>query len=166
MSIAIIYCHYFTLSNTFLQCKYPQKRGVADSLQNARFCKRRPQIDVFLHPHVYMKVSVLKGLMQPFRWLWIILAPALAPIVPVIAMLGLMISMFFIYLGFFAEPPRDHNRLRYLFSTLQLEEIAKAIERYRADCGAYLTVSDGLTALVLDPGAKGWNGPYLKDVPA
>src|SRR6266508_1206241 len=30
MSIAIIYCHYFTLSNTFLQCRYPQKHAITE----------------------------------------------------------------------------------------------------------------------------------------
>jgi len=73
--------------------------------------------------------------------------------------------MFVIYLGFFAGPVRDPNRTRYLLGTVQVQEIAKAVERYRADCGEYPSMSDGLNALVLDQGVEGWNGPYPKRAP-
>lgn len=74
--------------------------------------------------------------------------------------------MFVIYVGFFIEPPRDFSRMRYLIGSMELQALAQAVERYKADCGAYPTLSEGLKALVLDPGANGWHGPYLKkDVP-
>jgi general secretion pathway protein G len=84
----------------------------------------------------------------------------------VIALLVLLVSLLIIYLGFFAEPFQDHNRIRYLHGTLHLKALAKAVERYKADCGDYPAASDGLKALVFNPGVKGWKGPYLqKDVP-
>jgi general secretion pathway protein G len=86
--------------------------------------------------------------------------------IPVIALVGLLVSSFIIYIGFLAEPAKDRNRLLYLFGTLQVEALAKAVERYKTDCGDYPPASEGLQALRLNPGAEGWNGPYLqKDVP-
>ena len=38
------------------------------------------------------------------------------------------------------------------------------LELYSADASAPPTTSQGLNALVANPGVKGWNGPYLKDV--
>ena len=39
-----------------------------------------------------------------------------------------------------------------------------AIERFRIDCYRYPSTDEGLKALVLDPGAPGWNGPYVNIV--
>lgn len=46
---------------------------------------------------------------------------------------------------------------------LQIEELAGSLDIYRLDVGRYPTSSEGLQALVENPGdASGWNGPYLK----
>ncbi len=97
--------------------------------------------------------------------LGIILRPALAAVIQILATFGLLISMVYIYFGLFAELPRDPNRLHYQLGTMQLQEIAKAVERYKADCGEYPSGSVGLDALIRNPGAKGWNGPYFPYVP-
>jgi general secretion pathway protein G len=36
-----------------------------------------------------------------------------------------------------------------------------AVERFRLDCGRYPASAEGLKALVLDPPAPGWRGPYV-----
>lgn len=38
------------------------------------------------------------------------------------------------------------------------------LELYQTEVGHYPTSSQGLGALLTNPGDKGWNGPYLKDV--
>ncbi len=38
------------------------------------------------------------------------------------------------------------------------------LELYQIDVGHYPTSSQGLSALLVNAGEKGWNGPYLKDV--
>ena len=48
----------------------------------------------------------------------------------------------------------------------QIEMLMTALDGYRLDVGAYPSGSDGLEALVKDPGVENWNGPYLqKGVP-
>lgn len=80
-------------------------------------------------------------------------------------MIGIVVSLLAIYIGAQADFFSDFDRLRYLLATRQVEAIAKAVGQYRADCGEYPSVDSGLDALVLDPGANGWRGPYLKKVP-
>lgn len=46
---------------------------------------------------------------------------------------------------------------------IQIENLAGAMDMYRLEVGRYPTGSEGLDALVKQPGgAKNWNGPYLK----
>jgi len=46
---------------------------------------------------------------------------------------------------------------------IQIKELEQAVEMYKLDVGRYPTSSEGLRALVDQPGnADGWNGPYLK----
>ena len=48
----------------------------------------------------------------------------------------------------------------------QIEMLMTALDGYRLDIGTYPSASDGLEALVRDPGLENWNGPYLqKGVP-
>jgi general secretion pathway protein G len=54
------------------------------------------------------------------------------------------------------------NRARAKSAELQVETVASAVEAFRADVGRYPTASEGLMALIKDPGAlEGWSGPYL-----
>jgi general secretion pathway protein G len=45
----------------------------------------------------------------------------------------------------------------------QIAILKAALERYAVDTGEYPATGQGLKALVGDPGAKGWGGPYLQD---
>ena len=44
----------------------------------------------------------------------------------------------------------------------QIEMLGQALDSYRLDVGKYPTTSEGLNALVTNPGAQGWDGSYLK----
>jgi len=44
----------------------------------------------------------------------------------------------------------------------QIEMLGQALDSYRLDVGHYPNTSEGLNALVTNPGAEGWEGPYLK----
>jgi len=44
----------------------------------------------------------------------------------------------------------------------QIEMLGQALDSYRLDTGRYPNTSEGLNALVTNPGVEGWDGPYLK----
>ena len=44
----------------------------------------------------------------------------------------------------------------------QIELLGQALDQFRLDTGRYPTTSEGLNALLTDPGLPGWDGPYLK----
>lgn len=44
---------------------------------------------------------------------------------------------------------------------LQIDQLEGALGLYRFDVGRYPTTSEGLRALVSDPGVQNWSGPYL-----
>jgi len=44
----------------------------------------------------------------------------------------------------------------------QIEMFMAALDAYRLDVGRYPAESEGLDALVTNPGTPRWNGPYLK----
>jgi general secretion pathway protein G len=44
----------------------------------------------------------------------------------------------------------------------QVEMIGQALDAFRLDVGRYPNTTEGLAALQTNPGADGWNGPYLK----
>lgn len=44
----------------------------------------------------------------------------------------------------------------------QIEMLGQALDSYRLDVGRYPTTSEGLNALVANPGSQGWDGSYLK----
>ncbi|MBR1608450.1 MAG: type II secretion system protein GspG, partial [Kiritimatiellae bacterium] len=51
---------------------------------------------------------------------------------------------------------------RFAWTTRAIDTLAMALEHYKTDCGAYPSREDGgLLALVKDPGADGWAGPYV-----
>jgi len=46
---------------------------------------------------------------------------------------------------------------------LQIDDLSSTLDLYRLELGRYPTESEGLNALVQNPGnVSGWNGPYLK----
>jgi general secretion pathway protein G len=48
-------------------------------------------------------------------------------------------------------------------AALQIEDLSATLDLYRLEVGYYPSTSEGLEALVSDPGnAPNWNGPYLK----
>ncbi|WP_312165810.1 type II secretion system major pseudopilin GspG [Phenylobacterium sp.] len=56
------------------------------------------------------------------------------------------------------------SRARAKTAQLQLETVASSVELFRSDVGRYPTETEGLRALLADPGGvEGWLGPYLKD---
>ena len=44
----------------------------------------------------------------------------------------------------------------------QIEMFGQALDQFRLDVGRYPTTQEGLNALVQNPGAENWQGPYLK----
>jgi len=44
----------------------------------------------------------------------------------------------------------------------QIELLGQALDQFRLDTGRYPTTSEGLNALVTDPGVHGWDGSYLR----
>jgi len=44
----------------------------------------------------------------------------------------------------------------------QLSTLSVGIEAFEVDCGRYPTEQEGLGAFIVDPGIKGWAGPYLR----
>lgn len=44
----------------------------------------------------------------------------------------------------------------------QIELLGQALDGFRLDVGRYPNTSEGLNSLVTNPGAEGWDGPYLK----
>jgi len=56
------------------------------------------------------------------------------------------------------------SRARAKTAQVELETVASAVELFRSDVGRYPTQTEGLQALLADPGnIQGWTGPYLKD---
>jgi general secretion pathway protein G len=48
-------------------------------------------------------------------------------------------------------------------AALQIEDLGATLDLYRLEIGRYPSTTEGLEALVTDPGnAPNWNGPYLK----
>jgi general secretion pathway protein G len=48
-------------------------------------------------------------------------------------------------------------------AALQIEDLGATLDLYRLEVGHYPSTTEGLEALVSDPGnAPNWNGPYLK----
>jgi general secretion pathway protein G len=92
-----------------------------------------------------------------------VLKTAMATFIRLVAGLVFVVSLCLVYIGFFAHPPVDATRGRYIHGAVQVERSAKAVERYREDCGEYPSARDGLNALVVDPGVVGWHGPYLEN---
>jgi general secretion pathway protein G len=75
--------------------------------------------------------------------------------------LGIVVFVFAIFIGTFGHPSLDVNRRRQVHAYVAIRKLIGAIERYKADCGRYPSLVEGLDALVRSPGAGCWKGPYL-----
>lgn len=84
---------------------------------------------------------------------------------PVIALglLGLMLAVSGIFMARFSFPTSQMTIVQRRFQTAQneLTVLRIALERFRRDCGRYPRTSEGLLALVNDPGVEGWGGYYI-----
>jgi len=61
--------------------------------------------------------------------------------------------------------PRVMDRLgkgKVDIAKMQIAELGNALDLFRFDVGRYPTSSEGLDALVTNPGVENWSGPYLK----
>lgn len=47
-----------------------------------------------------------------------------------------------------------------------IQSFSNTLDLYKADTGEYPSSDQGLAALLKNPGAKNWNGPYLKNMDA
>ncbi len=54
------------------------------------------------------------------------------------------------------------KRGRQSAAKVQIELLGQALDQFRLDTGRYPTTSEGLNALITNPGIEGWDGPYLK----
>lgn len=57
---------------------------------------------------------------------------------------------------------RGQKKGNIMTAKAQVELLGQALDQFRLDTGQYPTSSEGLQALLTDPGAEGWDGPYLK----
>lgn len=60
-----------------------------------------------------------------------------------------------------APPGRVAGGSPLATASRELDVLRIALEQFRRDCGRLPTAAEGLTALVLDPGLEGWQGPYV-----
>ncbi|OGW38435.1 MAG: type II secretion system protein GspG [Nitrospirae bacterium RBG_13_39_12] len=80
----------------------------------------------------------------------------LIELIVVMVIIGILASI--VYVKFTGKiGTSKHNAAK-----AQIEIFDQALELYRLDIGKYPTTSEGLNALVVDPGIEGWSGPYLK----
>jgi len=106
----------------------------------------------------------MRTVLKAIKSLRFIIAPLVVPVLQLLSVAAIAISVLVIYVGFFAEPFKDRNRIRYLLTTMQVEQIAKAVERYRVDCGEYPSAEAGFNALLVQDGVNNCRGPYLKEL--
>ena len=65
-----------------------------------------------------------------------------------------------IIFGIGASPRSVECRINVIDATRN--SIKVALDMYRLDTASYPTESQGLKALVTDPGVDGWHGPYIR----
>lgn len=54
------------------------------------------------------------------------------------------------------------EQARVMAARMQIRSLESALQGFRLDTYRYPTTSEGLQALVSDPGIEGWDGPYLE----
>jgi general secretion pathway protein G len=80
----------------------------------------------------------------------------LVELLVVIVILGLLVSL----VG--PRVFRNIGKGQQATAKAQIELLGQALDQYRLDIGVYPPTSQGLNALVTNPGEDGWDGPYLK----
>lgn len=76
--------------------------------------------------------------------------------------LGIMLLVSAIFVvGIRTNPETEHQHRRTFRAIEEIGVLLIALERYKADCGGYPSESEGLKALVRNPGVPKWNGPYV-----
>lgn len=81
----------------------------------------------------------------------------LVELLVVIAILGLLASL----VG--PQVMKQFGDAKVDAARLQIADLGAGLDIFYLDVGRYPTTSEGLQALVQDPGsADGWNGPYMK----
>jgi len=88
--------------------------------------------------------------------------PALRPVIRFFAAIGFAISLSLILMNLTTTCRISAGSIQAVITRVQLQRLGKALEDYRTDCGGYPDLHLGLNALLIDPGVKGWNGPYAK----
>ncbi|MEM6356800.1 MAG: type II secretion system major pseudopilin GspG [Pseudomonadota bacterium] len=83
---------------------------------------------------------------------------SLVEMLVVVAIVGLLIGL----VG--PAAMRQLQSSRSTTAAAQIHQIRAAIDIYTLDVGRYPNQTEGLNALVANPGGvRGWNGPYLRD---
>jgi len=76
----------------------------------------------------------------------------------VLGVLGGVYAVCFVNFG--NHPPRRIGPTR-----VSIANIIMAADLFKLDCGVYPTETQGLDALLRNPGVTNWSGPYLKQLP-
>ncbi len=82
------------------------------------------------------------------------------------AIIGLMVLAFIILGGMLVGRVNSAKQAagrptREMRAEKELQALRIALELFRIDCGRYPTETEGLQALVLDPGVTNWGGHYV-----
>lgn len=79
--------------------------------------------------------------------------------------LELLVTLFILgFIGSLIGPKLFGNfgRAQQQTAKAQIKTLMEALTAFRRDVGRYPTPQEGLAALVVSPGDKKWDGPYLK----
>ena len=76
----------------------------------------------------------------------------------------LMLTVFCVHIPSAQE--RNKKSTKIMRMTIErMHTVLDVCERFKVDCGRYPTQIENLNALLVNPNASGWKGPYLKSVP-
>lgn len=75
---------------------------------------------------------------------------------------GWKISAEFQAVGPSGRVSRPGRTNKYVIAKQQIELLGQSLDQFRLDVGRYPTTREGLSALMVNMGIKGWEGPYLK----
>ncbi len=80
----------------------------------------------------------------------------------IVAILVLTLACGFVPLLFISPPIHLQHYSSAAILRVQLADLEGGLDMYRLEVGRYPSTAEGLEALMKDPGAKNWAGPYLK----